>query len=150
MVLVRMAHASSLPTPDELLKEMQSEGSNERSAALAPSSPSATAPSAEANSSSSNVQPSTQAPAQPTMSASTSGNNVLAMKKPEPVPQVQETNVETALKNGQASVGFFPSAKSRDIRHWLNKRLQKMKHEWMMQKLILLLKRSCLNFQVLE
>lgn len=94
MVLVRMAHASSLPTPDELLKEMQSEGGNERSAALAPSSPSSAAPSAEANSTST-VQPSTQSPAQPTMSASTSGNNVLAMKKPEPVPQVQETNVET-------------------------------------------------------
>ena len=32
MVLVRMAHASSLPTPDELLKEMQQGGSDTRTA----------------------------------------------------------------------------------------------------------------------
>lgn len=94
MVLVRMAHASSLPTPDELLKEMQLEGGNERSAPLAPSAHSPKAPSAEA-SSTSVVQPTTQSPTQPIMSAEASGSNVLAMKKPEPAPQIQETNVET-------------------------------------------------------
>jgi DNA polymerase-3 subunit gamma/tau len=94
MVLVRMAHASSLPTPDELLKEMQSEGSSERSPALAPASSSNTTPSAEASSTSA-IQPSTQLPAQPTMGADAGGSNVLAMKKPEPMLQVQETSVET-------------------------------------------------------
>lgn len=91
MVLVRMAHASSLPTPDELLKEMQAEGGNERSAPLATSS--AITPSVNASSSSSALS-ATPPPTQPTMSAEASGHNVLAMKKPEPAPQVQEANLE--------------------------------------------------------
>ncbi len=89
MVLVRMAHASSLPTPDELLKEMQSSGSDTRSAPLAAS----TTPHADATAST-NMAPSSSAPAQPTMSANTGGNNVLAMKQPEPVAQVQEPSIE--------------------------------------------------------
>lgn len=89
MVLVRMAHASSLPTPDELLKEMHS-GSEARSAALA--APSASTENATASAS---IAPTSSAPTQPTMSAeSKNGGNVLAMKQPEPVVQIQDTGNE--------------------------------------------------------
>lgn len=89
MVLVRMAHASSLPTPDELLKEMQSESGDTRSAPLA----APVTPSADATALSSTT-PNTPPTTQPTMSVNTGGNNVLAMKQPEPVAQVQETQTE--------------------------------------------------------
>ncbi len=95
MVLVRMAHASSLPTPDELLKEMQAEGGNERTSPLA-EKPSTVTSAQGADATSSSTMPTPAASSsQPTMSAEASGNNVLAMKKPKPAPVVQETQTET-------------------------------------------------------
>jgi len=93
MVLVRMAHASSLPTPDELLKEMQQGSSETRTAPLA------TPPASVGDATASTSMPSSTPPStQPTMSSEQSGSNVLAMKQPEPAPvtQIHETPNETA------------------------------------------------------
>ena len=95
MVLVRMTHASSLPTPDELLKQMQSGTEANNSLAASPSKAD-TGPVASAPPPSS----STSAP-QPTMSGhgqssagTPAGGNVLAMKQPEPVAEIEEASGE--------------------------------------------------------
>ena len=97
MVLVRMAHASSLPTPDELLKEMQS-GNETRTSPLATPATSSAAPGADAtvstNATSNTSQSNQQPTQQPTMSTETGSSNVLAMKQPEPVSQIEETPIE--------------------------------------------------------
>ncbi|MBO6814013.1 MAG: DNA polymerase III subunit gamma/tau [Rhizobiaceae bacterium] len=103
MVLVRMAHASSLPTPDELLKELgsgdqgngatQSSGGTHSpvqsgmSAAIAPDAgPSGGAPTGTGSS-------------PPTMQAASSGGNVVAMRKPQPQADPADTT------RGEAPVG---------------------------------------------
>jgi len=99
MVLVRMTHASSLPTPDELLKEMQEGGNNARTAPLGAQPAMSGRPGDQ-------VQPQALAtaaspPSQPVMgsgSASASGGgNVLAMKQTEP-----EATSQTAQKIHEA------------------------------------------------
>ncbi len=93
MVLVRMAHASSLPTPDELIKEMQT-GGDTRSAPIA--TPTALTENATASAS---MTPAPSTPTQPTMSSeNNTGGNVIAMKQPEPVMEVQETATEEPKK----------------------------------------------------
>ena len=84
MVLVRLTHASSLPTPDEVVKASQ-EASSERTPALGntqPSSGNNGGPSAIAEPSSPGSG--VQAPAQPQMAAPQEGSNVVAIKRPEP------------------------------------------------------------------
>lgn len=84
MVLVRMTHASSLPTPDELAKQ----GVDANAPRTAPMGQSAEG--ASAGTASMTAPPSAPlAPGgnQPMMSGDQSGGQVLAMKKPEPVAE---------------------------------------------------------------
>ena len=94
MVLIRMTHASSLPTPDELVKDMQA-GTQSRTAPLsAPAQQtSQPAPSNGGDASSVAPQPSPQSetPPQPTMSAQASGGGqVLAMAQPQPSSEMSD------------------------------------------------------------
>ncbi|MEM9277242.1 MAG: DNA polymerase III subunit gamma/tau [Pseudomonadota bacterium] len=88
MVLVRMTHASSLPTPDELVKEGNGSVTGRDAALNAPAQDNApvTAPMPMASS----PQPS----GQPVMSADNAGGPALAMKQPQPVAEVAQNNIE--------------------------------------------------------
>ena len=91
MVLVRMTHASSLPTPDELLKEMQTGSDEQNTPVVSPAKqekPPA-ASSTPASSSASVPQPTMSADNQVSTQAS-AGGTVLAMKQPEPVSKETE------------------------------------------------------------
>lgn len=104
MVLVRMTHASSLPTPDELLKEMEGKGADTRTPVLSSSAQSSGAGSGEQRSSASGQadamsrQAATTNPAAETSpgptAQSVAGNsasgNVVAMKRPEFVPRPED------------------------------------------------------------
>ena len=79
MVLIRMAHASSLPTPDEVIKEMR-EGSDPRQAPLAAPAPTASATSAMGQSPTSSVQGDASPP--PT-TMQESGPQALAVAPPQ-------------------------------------------------------------------
>lgn len=82
MVLVRMTHASSLPTPDELVREKGGD-----------STPRA-APMSEAGSAIASSQPATPSPQATHESPQTTmqqSGQVLAMKPPEPAPQHTDT-----------------------------------------------------------
>ncbi|MGI9351692.1 MAG: DNA polymerase III subunit gamma/tau [Rhizobiaceae bacterium] len=93
MVLVRLTHASSLPTPDELLKEAEAQEGG-RTAPLNPSSSqddldapkiSATTPPAHTTSTS----------GQPVMSADHPGSQGLAIQKVQPVAEIDMSSGES-------------------------------------------------------
>ena len=88
MVLVRMTHASSLPTPDELQKE--TDGKNiERQAPLKASNGQNDSDTPPMTASAPLAQPA-PIPEPPVMSAESSGGPGLAIKHPEPVAEINE------------------------------------------------------------
>ena len=93
MVLVRMTHASSLPTPDELVRE-GSNNTSPRTAALDAGAESISGPAEGAASISMAGGPaptSTEPPTdQPTMSVDNSGSQALAVSSPQPVAENSE------------------------------------------------------------
>ncbi|MEL7429113.1 MAG: DNA polymerase III subunit gamma/tau [Pseudomonadota bacterium] len=101
MVLIRMTHASSLPTPDEVIRDL--DGTNgQRTPALSPASAAEpqSSPSGSAQSVSGVLQPASLPSEQSgspamkmreTTSSHASDGQVLAMAKPEPVPAVENT-----------------------------------------------------------
>ena len=96
MVLIRMTHASSLPTPDELVKDMQN-GVQTRTAPLAQTSaapaPSSSSPSGNAGAAGvvATAPSDNDTPPQPSMTASTSnGGQVLAMAQPQPAAEISD------------------------------------------------------------
>ncbi len=95
MVLVRMTHASSLPTPDELLKDMKSGSEANNSPVASPTKPD-TGPVASAPppSSSTTVPQPTMSGDGQTSTGTPAGGNVLAMKQPEPVAEIEEASGE--------------------------------------------------------
>jgi DNA polymerase-3 subunit gamma/tau len=105
MVLVRLTHASSLPTPDELLKEMNQSGEATRTSPLSTSKSPAQGASANADATAGSPNggsPSASSPTQPVMSSGKSGSgasNVVAMKPAEPEPVFQAHQPATEEQN---------------------------------------------------
>jgi DNA polymerase-3 subunit gamma/tau len=105
MVLVRLTHASSLPTPDELLKEMNQSGEATRTSPLSASESPAQGASANADATAGSPNggsPSALSPTQPVMSSGQSGSgasNVVAMKPAEPEPVFQAPQPATEEQN---------------------------------------------------
>jgi DNA polymerase-3 subunit gamma/tau len=105
MVLVRLTHASSLPTPDELLKEMNQSGEATRTSPLSTSKSPAQGASANADATAGSPNggsPSASSPTQPVMSSGKSGSgasNVVAMKPAEPEPVFQAPQPATEEQN---------------------------------------------------
>ena len=104
MVLIRMTHASSLPTPDELVKDMQ----NSVQTRTAPLAQTSAAPASSSSSPSGNAgaagvvatAPSdNDTPPQPSMTASTShGGQVLAMAQPQPAAEISDNTPPTNFR----------------------------------------------------
>ena len=104
MVLIRMTHASSLPTPDELVKDMQ----NSVQTRTAPLAQTSAAPASSSSSPSGNAgaagvvatAPSdNDTPPQPSMMASTShGGQVLAMAQPQPAAEISDNTPPTNFR----------------------------------------------------
>jgi len=99
MVLVRMTHASSLPTPDELVRE-GSNNTSPRTAALDAGAESNSGPAEGAASMSmaggpapTSAEPPTD---QPTMSVDNSGSQALAVPTPQPVAENSEDAPQTS------------------------------------------------------
>jgi len=91
MVLIRMTHASSLPTPDELVKDMQG-GLQSRTSPLASGDTKAPAPPApnggDASAVAAPAVPQAETPQPPSISVEASGGGqVLAMAQPQPVSE---------------------------------------------------------------
>jgi len=91
MVLIRMTHASSLPTPDELVKDMQG-GLQSRTSPLASGDTKAPAPPApnggDASAVAAPAAPQAETPQPPSISVEASGGGqVLAMAQPQPVSE---------------------------------------------------------------
>ncbi|MDJ0612822.1 MAG: DNA polymerase III subunit gamma/tau [Rhizobiaceae bacterium] len=103
MVLIRMTHASSLPTPDELVKDMQGKASARAAPLASPAaSPSVSPNGGEASAHSSAPVQHAETPPQPTMSSEvSSGGQVLAMAQPQPDPVAgnNSTNSEFRVLN---------------------------------------------------
>jgi len=75
MVLVRLAHASSLPTPDELVKEVRANGAGEKTS-IAPAS-------VESGSGDAAATPAPEASVLPSQTTDTSGNGSAGQMQPE-------------------------------------------------------------------
>ena len=84
MVLVRLTHASSLPTPDEVIKAAQGNETGRVPALSGGAQPAGNGGSATALGSPAPSTPPSAPDSQPQMSAAQEGSNVVAMKQPEP------------------------------------------------------------------
>ncbi len=105
MVLVRLAHASSLPTPDEILKDMSGDDKPRSSPLASPSTQNAAGPltgnpqSVAPPSSAESASPS------PVMSADQSSGHVVAMQQSAPEPVAQ--HVEQEPPSGTHTISRF-------------------------------------------
>lgn len=89
MVLIRMTHASSLPTPDELVKDLQ-QGNTQRSAPLA-DVPVSNMQNGGTSAMAASAPMQNETPPQPTMSSETAQGQVLAMAQPQLAPEPAES-----------------------------------------------------------